>query len=86
MNVLKWYLLKHFWEEIMNDPYVDEIRKYRMAHTHAFNGDIHRIGEDLRSFESTLGSRVVSLEPKRLRQQPAIRVCLTHNGSNVGEL
>ena len=69
----------------MNDPYVDEIRKYRMEHTQDFNGDIHHICEDLRSFESTLGSRVVSLEPKRIRQQPAAHVRLTCNGSNAGE-
>lgn len=69
----------------MNDPYVEEIRRYRAEHTQAFGGDIHRICEDLRSFESTLGSRVVSLKPKKFRQQSTAHVRLTRSRSNAGE-
>ena len=49
----------------MKDPYVEEVRKYRMEHTRQFDSDLHRICEDLREFEATLGERVVTLEPKR---------------------
>ena len=51
----------------MKDPYVDEVRKYRMEHTRQFNSDLHLICEDLRKFESTLGERVVRLEPRPIQ-------------------
>ncbi len=51
----------------MKDPIVDEVRKYRIEHTRQFNSDLHQICEDLRKFESTLGDRVVRLEPKRIQ-------------------
>jgi hypothetical protein len=50
----------------MKDPYVQEVRKHRMKHTKRFGADLHLICEDLRKFESTLGTRVVSLEPRRI--------------------
>jgi len=49
----------------MKDPYVEEVRKYRMEHTRQFNSNLHRICEDLREFEAFLGERVVTLEPKK---------------------
>ena len=51
----------------MNDPFVDEVRRFRMEHTRQFNSDLHRICEDLREFESSLGDRVVTLEPRKIR-------------------
>jgi hypothetical protein len=51
----------------MKDPFVDEVRKYRMEHTREFNSDLHAICEDLRKFESTLGERLVTEEPKKPR-------------------
>jgi hypothetical protein len=51
----------------MKDPYVEEVRKFRMEHTRQFNSDLHLICEDLRLFESTLGDRVVTLEPRKVR-------------------
>ncbi len=51
----------------MKDPIVDEVRKHRIEHTRQFNSDLHQICEDLRKFESTLGDRVVRLEPKRVQ-------------------
>ncbi len=50
--------------EDVKDPIVDDVRKYRIEHTRQFNSDLHEICEDLREFESTLGDRVVRLEPK----------------------
>jgi hypothetical protein len=51
----------------VKDPIVDEVRRYRIEHTRQFNSDLHQICEDLREFESTLGDRVVRLEPKRIQ-------------------
>jgi hypothetical protein len=51
----------------MKDPYVEEVRKHRMEHTCQFDSNLHRICEDLRQFESSLGDRVVTLEPKKSR-------------------
>jgi hypothetical protein len=49
----------------VKDPFVEEVRGYRMEHTRQFDSDLHRICEDLREFEAALGERVVTLEPKR---------------------
>jgi hypothetical protein len=51
----------------MKDPVVDEVRKIRMEHTRQFNSDLHKICEDLRRFESSLGDRVVTLEPRKIQ-------------------
>jgi hypothetical protein len=51
----------------MKDPIIDEVRKYRIEHTQQFNSDLRQICEDLRKFESTLGDRVVRLEPRRIQ-------------------
>ena len=57
----------------MKDPVVEEVRKYRMEHTRQFDSNLHRICEDLREFEATLGERVVTLEPKRRRPKTVSR-------------
>ena len=57
----------------MKDPFVEEVRKHRMEHTRQFDFNLHRICEDLRGFEATLGERVVTLEPKRRRPARASR-------------
>ncbi len=51
----------------MKDPFVDEVRRFRMEHTKQFNSDLHLICEDLRRFEASLGDRVVTLEPRRIQ-------------------
>ncbi len=51
----------------MKDPYVAEVRAHRMEHTRLFDGNLHRICEDLRRFQATLGQRVVT--PKRRKTQ-----------------
>ena len=55
----------------MKDPYVEEVRRHRMEHTRQFDSNLHRICEDLRQFESSLGDRVVTLEPKKRRRTTA---------------
>jgi len=52
----------------MKDPYVVEVRKHRLQHTRQFDSDLHRICEDLRSFEHSLGDRVVSFGAKTIRR------------------
>jgi hypothetical protein len=51
----------------MKDPFVQEVRKYRMKHTQRFKADLHLICEDLRQYQNTLGDRVVTLEPRRIQ-------------------
>jgi hypothetical protein len=51
----------------MKDPFVQEVRAFRMEHTKQFNSDLHAICQDLRQFEASLGDRVVMLEPRKLR-------------------
>jgi hypothetical protein len=50
----------------MKDPYVAEVRKYRMLHTKRFDSYLHLICEDLRNFERSLGHRVVTLDPRKI--------------------
>ncbi len=38
----------------MKDPFVSEVRKYRMEHTKKFKSDIHAICKDLRKYQNTL--------------------------------
>ncbi|MFA6716139.1 MAG: hypothetical protein WC082_06500 [Victivallales bacterium] len=40
----------------MKDPFVTEVRKYRMKHTKKFNSDIHAICKDLRKYQDLLYS------------------------------
>ena len=61
----------------MKDPFVDEVRKVRMVHTKQFNSDLHLICEELRRFESTLGSRVVTLQPRTI-QPPSASPATNH--------
>jgi hypothetical protein len=51
----------------MKDPIVAEVRQHRMEHTKRFHSDLALICEDLRKLEATLGDRLVTPEPKRIR-------------------
>jgi hypothetical protein len=55
----------------MKDPLVEEVHKHRMEHTRQFDSNLHRICEDLRESETSLGDRVVTLEPKKKRPKIA---------------
>ncbi len=46
----------------MSDPIVDEVRAYRLEHTRKFDGDLHRICEDLRAYQKVCGHKVVRFE------------------------
>ena len=58
----------------MKDPFVQEIRTFRMEHTEQFKSDIHMICEDLRRLESSLGDRVVTLKPRRIQPEKSRRL------------
>lgn len=51
----------------MKDPFVEEMREFRMEHTRQFKSDLHSICEDLRRFETSLGGRVVTMEPRKIQ-------------------
>ncbi len=53
----------------MKDPYVEEVRKFRMEHTRKFNSDLHLICEDLRQIEASLADRVVTLKPRKIESK-----------------
>jgi len=59
----------------MKDPFVEEVRNFRMEHTQKFNSDLHMICEDLRQFESSFRERVVTLEPRKIQPTgiPSVR-------------
>lgn len=49
----------------MNDPIVEEIRKFRQEHTDRFDGNLEAICGDLRKLQQTCGRPVVTFQPKR---------------------
>jgi len=56
----------------MNDPIVEEMRKYRMEHTQKFGGDLTAICADLRDIQATSGFKVVRLAPKKVTRKRRI--------------
>lgn len=52
----------------MKDPFVTEVRKYRMQHIRKFKSDLHLICEDLRQYELSLGERLVTLKTRKSQQ------------------
>ena len=50
----------------MNDPIVEEIRKYREQYAARFNYDLAAICKDLRERQTTCGREVVSRPRKRV--------------------
>lgn len=50
----------------MNDPIVEEVRRWRMEHTRKFGGDLKLICEDLRRIQRDTGCQVVRRPPKLL--------------------
>lgn len=56
----------------MNDPIVEEIRKYREQYAAKFNYDLAAICKDLRERQATCGREVVSRPPRRVRKREAV--------------
>ena len=50
----------------MKDPFVEEVRAFRMEHTRQYSSDLHLICADLKRFESSLGDRVITLQPRKI--------------------
>ena len=49
--------------EMIVDPIVDEIHRYRKEHAAQYGNDLNRIVEALREFERTSGREYVNFEP-----------------------
>ncbi|MCC6126464.1 MAG: hypothetical protein IT426_16010 [Pirellulales bacterium] len=56
----------------MNDPIVEEVRRYRMEHTRKFGGDLFRICEDLRRLQQESGCEIVRRPPKLIGPKKTI--------------
>ncbi len=52
----------------MKDPFVNEVRKFRMEHTKQFDSDLHRICDDLRILDRSLENRLVTLKPRKINR------------------
>ncbi|MCK5232535.1 MAG: hypothetical protein KAR13_19835 [Desulfobulbaceae bacterium] len=52
----------------MKDPFVDEVRKFRMEHTKQFGSDLHRICDDFRNLDRSLEDRLVTLKPRKIKR------------------
>jgi hypothetical protein len=50
----------------MNDPIVEEVRRWRMEHTRRFGGDLKRIYDDLIGIQHASGCKLVRRAPKLL--------------------
>jgi len=51
---------------MIDDPIVEEIRRYRQAHAVQYDNNLHKICEALREEEKKLTCKVVYREPKPL--------------------
>jgi hypothetical protein len=51
---------------MLEDPIVEEIRRYRQEHAAKYGNDIHRICEALREQQGKSGRKVVNFGPKKL--------------------
>jgi hypothetical protein len=60
----------------VNDPIVEEVRRYRLEHTRQFGGDLKLICEDLRRIQRDLGCQVVRRPPKLLRDKGDLEIAL----------
>ncbi|MCD4707142.1 MAG: hypothetical protein K8S62_05330 [Candidatus Sabulitectum sp.] len=52
----------------MKDSIVEEVRKARQDHAREFNFDLEVICKDLKRIEMECGHRIVSMQPKRIRE------------------
>ena len=58
----------------MKDPIVEEVRKARQEHAAQFGNDLAAICEDLKRIERESEHRVVSFEPRLLKERSSGRV------------
>jgi hypothetical protein len=56
----------------MNDPIVDEIRRFRDAHAARFNYDLDAIVRDLQEKQKQSGRKYVSYPPVQIDPKPAL--------------
>lgn len=51
---------------MIDDPIVEEIRRYRMEHAAQYGNDLKRIVEAYQELERTSGREYVNFEPRRI--------------------
>jgi hypothetical protein len=56
----------------MNDPIVDEVRKFRDAHASRFNYDLDAIFRDIKENEKRCGRTFVSFPPRKAEPNQAL--------------
>jgi hypothetical protein len=56
---------------MIDDPIVDEVRRYRQENAAKFGYDVRAIAEDARKREKTSGHRIVNLQEIDNRPKPA---------------
>ena len=52
--------------ELIDDPIVKEIHRFRKEHAAQYGNDLNRIVEALREYERTSGREYVNYEPRRI--------------------
>ncbi len=57
----------------MNDPIVDEVRRFRDAHAARFNYDLDAIFRDIKEQEKMSGLKFVSYPPRRTEPTEALQ-------------
>ena len=65
---------------MIDDPIVEEIRRYRNEHAARYGNDIHRICEALREKERKSGRKYVNRGPRMLSEKQG-RPCVAEEGA-----
>ncbi|WP_417909048.1 hypothetical protein [Candidatus Electronema sp. PJ] len=50
----------------VNDPIIEELRRYRTEHSEKFGYDLDAICEDYKRHQREVGERLIRLPPKRI--------------------
>ena len=69
----------------MNDPIVEEIRKYREQYAAKFNYDLEAICKDLRERQKTCGRKIVSRAPKGISADQSVHAQMAAEPSDERE-
>ena len=66
---------------MVEDPIVEEIRRYRMEHAAQYGNDLKRIVEAYQELERTSGREYVNFEPRRVPVVKASEEAAPYNAS-----
>ncbi len=59
----RFHYVEGMVNDVIDDPIVEEIHRYRKVHAAQYGNDLNRIVEALREFERTSGREYVNFEP-----------------------